>query len=69
MSVYTPNLSDLTSRGFRTTDGVTITVVEATATGWSVSAEHPSVVEECGLFIGNAAPVGPAVSEGEVACQ
>lgn len=68
-AVYTPNLADLVSRGFQTTDGVDLTIVEATVTGWSVLAEHPLVVENCALFVGNAAPVGPALAEGEIACQ
>lgn len=68
-SVYTPDLADLQARGFRQSDGVDITIVEATVSGWSVTADHPLVAEQCALFIGTAAPSGPAVEEGEIACQ
>ena len=66
-SAYAPNLPLL-----RTTPspGVTMTIVEATATGWSATAVHPAAVPvTCGVFYGTAAPVAPATSEGVVACQ
>ena len=68
-SVYTPDLAELEARGFRRSEGVDITVVEATVSGWSATADHPLVAEQCALFIGTAAPSGPAVVEGEIACQ
>lgn len=68
-AVYTPDLTELESRGFRRSGGVAITIVEATASGWAATADHPLVAEQCALFIGSAAPAGPAVDEGEVACQ
>lgn len=68
-SVYTPDLAELQTRGFRSSDGVTIIVLEATASGWSATVDHPLVAEQCGLFIGSAAPAGPAVDEGEIVCQ
>jgi prepilin-type N-terminal cleavage/methylation domain-containing protein len=64
---YAPTLAQL-----RTTPspGVTVTLVETSATGWSATAVHPAAVPvTCAVFYGSAAPVAPATSEGVVACQ
>ncbi len=63
--VYT---TDLAALGANMSAGVTLTVVEASPAGWSASASHSSSGRTCGLFHGSAAPVGPATSEGELAC-
>ena len=50
--------------------GVSLTLVEATATGWSATAVHPAAVPvTCAVYYGGAAAVAPATSEGVVACQ
>jgi len=48
--------------------GVTITVVEATASGWSATATSPQIPRTCAIFFGSAAPLAPATVEGRVAC-
>ncbi len=47
---------------------LTVTVQEATSTGWSAIAAHRSGPVQCSLFVGNAAPVGAATDEGDVEC-
>ena len=50
--------------------GVSITLVEATASGWSATATHGGASPmTCGIFYGNAAPVAPATAEGIVSCR
>ena len=64
---YTTTLTHLT--GFRSSVGVTITVNEAHQGGWSASASHNNSTRQCFLYVGNAAPVGAAKQEGQVACS
>jgi prepilin-type N-terminal cleavage/methylation domain-containing protein len=55
--------------GFVNSDGVTITISEATGTGWAATAAHigyPGAV--CELFQGSATPTGPATIEGSMEC-
>lgn len=66
---YSADLSALRSAGFQTSDGVIIAIAEATPTGWSASAAHSASDKECGLYVGNAAPVAGAPSEGTIGCQ
>jgi prepilin-type N-terminal cleavage/methylation domain-containing protein len=67
--VYTSNLGLLAAGGFLQSAGVTITVAEATATGWAATASHSqSSGVECALFNGTAAPVGASTEEGVIAC-
>lgn len=52
-------------------EGVTITINEATNVGWSATAEHEGLRDErCGYYQGTAAPEGgePAASKGVVTC-
>ena len=66
-STYAPNLALL---NLSQSPGVTLTLVEATATGWSASAVHPAAVPvTCAVYYGTAAPVPPATAEGTVGCQ
>ena len=68
-SVYTSNLALLAAGGFNESAGVTITIAEATATGWAAIAVHTqSSGVECALFSGTAAPVGASSEEGVIAC-
>jgi prepilin-type N-terminal cleavage/methylation domain-containing protein len=55
--------------GFVNSDGVTITISEASGTGWAATAAHigyPGAV--CELFQGSATPTGPASIEGSMEC-
>lgn len=48
---------------------VTITMVVATASGWSATAAMPGITTRtCAIFYGNAPALAPATSEGSVAC-
>ncbi len=55
--------------GFVNSEGVTVTINEASGTGWSATAAHlgyPGAV--CELFQGDATPTGPATIEGSMEC-
>ena len=52
-------------------EGVTVTINEATGTGWSATAGHVALGgEQCGIYHGNAAASGgsPATAVGIVTC-
>lgn len=52
-------------------EGVTLTVTEATNTGWAATATHTGVAgEQCGMFNGSAAAANgsPATAVGVVTC-
>jgi prepilin-type N-terminal cleavage/methylation domain-containing protein len=50
--------------------GVQLTVVDATASGWAATSQHPaSVPITCAVFYGRATPPAPATVEGVIACQ
>jgi len=66
---YSTSLPDL---GFSQSEGVAVTVNEATNTGWAATAVHSGVpTSQCGVFHGNAAAAGgdPATVEGVVTCD
>jgi prepilin-type N-terminal cleavage/methylation domain-containing protein len=49
---------------------MTLTVIEATSTGWSATISHPDAVPRmCAFFLGNATPVPPATNQGSLACK
>lgn len=53
-------------------EGVTISINEATGTGWSATAVHAALgSEQCGIYHGNAAASGgsPAAAVGIVTCS
>ena len=55
---------------FATSGGVTVSISEATAGGWSGKSTHPlSAPLECALYVGTAAPLAPATAEGVMHCQ
>jgi len=68
-ATYTDDLGVLVAGGYRTSPDVTISVNEATILGWSATAEHGQSVVECYLFIGDAAPIGNATTEGALECN
>jgi prepilin-type N-terminal cleavage/methylation domain-containing protein len=66
-AIYATTHTALTS--YRPSTGVSVTVNEATIGGWSATAQHPNATRKCYLFVGNAAPLGVATAEGQVACD
>ncbi len=57
--------------GFAPSQGVTVTISEATTVGWGASAVHAALTpasQFCGVFYGSAAVVAPAVTPGVVTC-
>jgi len=63
---YTNNLVALNN--FRSSTGVTLSVLEATPGGWSAQAVHAQTSRQCVLYQGNASPVAPATAEGRITC-
>src|SRR4029079_8774644 len=60
----------LDSMAFKPSRGDNVTVTEATAVGWSATAQNPEWYPHfCALFIGNASAVAPATVAGVVTCQ
>ncbi len=60
----------LDSLQFVPSHGVVLTITEADASGWGATSTHPEAWPHmCAIFYGGVAPVTPATSEGEVACQ
>ena len=50
--------------------GVTLNIVEASASGWSADATHSAANPlTCAMFIGTATPLPPATGEGVVGCS
>jgi hypothetical protein len=50
--------------------GDSLTIENATATGWSATAFNPnSWPHTCALFYGSITAVAPAATEGEIACN
>lgn len=64
--IYTTGMTDLT---YNTSPGVTVTIVSASASGWSAKATHPGSTLTCALFSGGAPPLAPATVEGLIVCQ
>lgn len=64
---YAPAVGSL---NFKPSNGVVLSITEASAKGWSATATHPSAWPiTCAVYYGQAAPVAPATAEGVVACQ
>ena len=63
---YTTSLASLNN--FRPSTGVSLTVLEASAKGWSAEAVHSATPRKCVLFQGAASPVAPATVEGRITC-
>jgi len=54
---------------FRPSNGVAITIVSATAAGWSAQASAPGLtLQTCVIFYGAAPPIPPATVDAAVAC-
>jgi competence protein ComGC len=67
--VYSADLEQLRSAGFRSSPGVHLVVNEATQTGWSATGFHPEWPAGCFLFVRGAAPVGSATTPGVIGCD
>ena len=66
-NTYTASLQTLK---FVPSPSVNLTIVEATGTGWSAKATHQAAAPIlCAIYYGDAAPVAPATTEGEIACR
>jgi Tfp pilus assembly protein PilE len=64
---YTSSLSAL---NFVPSNGVVISVSEATAGGWSAVASHPAAgAVTCAVYYGGASAIAPATAEGVMNCQ
>lgn len=64
--VYAGNLSQL---AYTSSEGVVVTIIEATGHGWSATTTHPlSYPLTCALYHGTAAQVAPATQEGVITC-
>jgi type IV pilus assembly protein PilA len=49
--------------------GVAITLANVTVTGWGATATSPGLTTRtCAVYFGSGGPLGPATSEGRVAC-
>jgi prepilin-type N-terminal cleavage/methylation domain-containing protein len=61
--------SDLDAVGFTNSEGITVTVAEATNTGWSASAVPLGMPgDACALFHGDASPLSPATVVSSIEC-
>src|SRR4029078_13064853 len=66
-ATYTNNINALS---LNRSPGVTITIVSATASGWSAKATHPaSYPLTCAIFAESFPALAPATIEGLIGCQ
>lgn len=62
--------ADLDSLNFKPSPEMTLTVVEASRTGWSATITHPTTIpHRCSFFLGTAAPLAPATAQGALGCD
>lgn len=48
--------------------GTTITIVSATAGGWSATASYTGTPKTCSMYYGSAPALPPAITEGVIGC-
>lgn len=54
---------------YASSSGVTVTLQNATASGWAATAWHNGTTKTCAIFYGSgASPLAPATNEGEPRC-
>jgi type IV pilus assembly protein PilA len=65
---YASNVSSLTD--FAASQGVSTNIAASGQTGWSATAAHAALAssQTCAIFVGSAAAVSPATTQGVVAC-
>src|ERR1044071_5043060 len=62
--------TELDSLNFKPSGLLALTVVEASATGWSAKITHPTAVPHtCAFFLGTATALDPATTQGALACK
>jgi type IV pilus assembly protein PilA len=54
---------------YNPSQGISITVTEATAAGWAAVASTGFTPRTCALYSGTVTPPSPAVTEGVIACS
>jgi len=54
--------------GYAVSEGVTVAIGVANATGWSATAIHGGTTQACGIYYGDAAAVANADEAGQVGC-
>lgn len=65
-------VDDIDALELRESEGVTVTINQATTTGWAATGIHDGIVGgQCGIFIGDAdaANAVPATTAGVVSCD
>ena len=67
--VYASSPATVEQRGFETSKDVSLTVNEATSSGWSATTGHVGTPQQCFIYLGSAAPIGSAHTEGVVSCS
>lgn len=60
--------TDKSELEFSESEGVTVSILEATASGWSARATHANTPWSCAFYFGDAAQVDPATQPGAVSC-
>ena len=54
---------------YNPSQGVTLALVNVTATGWGATAASPGLTgRTCAIYFGTGGPIGPAVTEGRIGC-
>jgi len=66
---YNTYTSSLTNLNFIPSVHVTLTIPEATGSGWSAKTTHSSTSTQCAIYMGTAAAVAPATHESSLTCQ
>jgi type IV pilus assembly protein PilA len=62
-------IPDLANFAYQPSQSVTVTLVSATASGWSAQASAPGLTgQTCVIYYGDAPPIPPATVDGAVAC-
>ena len=54
---------------YNPSEGVTVTIVNATDIGWSARATSPRTTQTCVIYYGSAPAIPPATLDGAVACS
>jgi prepilin-type N-terminal cleavage/methylation domain-containing protein len=66
--IYAADPAALIARDFQMTTGTSITINEATISGWAATASHTGTTDRCYMFIPGASPVGLASEPGVIQC-
>lgn len=67
---YAGVIPNLAAFPYQPSPGVTVTIINSTAAGWSAKAEGlPVTTTQCFIFYGTTPPVPPASADAAVACN